>query len=87
MLHPLLARPRPTPQRPTARAVSFIDPERTSSTRAERAHRDRRNSDEAANSGGLDLARIHRLLWNALDGVAAELRKLIAERQKVFEGR
>jgi hypothetical protein len=64
-----------------------IDPERTSSARAERTHRDRRNSDEAANSDGLDLARIHRLLWNALDDEAAEFRQLVAERQEVLEGR
>ena len=33
---------------------------------------ERRNSDEAANSGGLDLATIHRLSWNALNDEATE---------------
>ena len=42
-------------------------PQRTSTNRAER-----RISDEAANSGGLDLATIHRLSRNALNDEATE---------------
>lgn len=54
--------------------------------RAERAQRDRRNSDEAANPGGLEFVRIHRLLWGALDHEAAEFRQLLAKRQQFLEG-
>ena len=45
------------------------------------------DSNEAANSGGLDLAKIDRLLWSALDDEAAEFRQLVSERQEVLEGR
>jgi hypothetical protein len=54
--------------------------------RAERTRQDPRNSDEAANSGGLGFAKIHRLLRNALDDVTAEFRHLVAERQEILEG-
>ena len=53
---------------------------------AEQTHLDPRNSDEAANSGGLGFAKIHRLLRNALDDVTAEFRHLVAERQEILEG-
>lgn len=54
--------------------------------RAERTRQDPRNSDEAANSGGLGFAKIHRLLRNALDDVTAEFSHLVAERQEILEG-
>jgi hypothetical protein len=54
--------------------------------RAERTRQDSRNSDEAANSGGLGFAKIHRLLRNALDDVTAEFRHLVAEWQEILEG-
>jgi ketosteroid isomerase-like protein len=37
-----------------------------------RGRAERRNSDEAANSGGLDPATIHQLSWNALNDEATE---------------
>jgi hypothetical protein len=37
------------------------------------------DSNEAANSGGLDPAKIDRLLWSALDDEAAEFRELVAD--------
>jgi hypothetical protein len=50
------------------------------------AHRDCTNSNEAASQAASDLRKTHRLLWSALDGEAAELRQLLAERQEVLEG-